>query len=118
MECSFWSVKCNHLNIRAESVIWAGATVSQPIFVKFEWWVRWLWDFSRFWMDFQHLVASTTKHSDKHVIAQSDAAISTRKIEEENDLFVSRTEEPRVGCPEQSTYLLGCESSILKAKLN
>jgi hypothetical protein len=86
-------------------------------FIKFERAVGFL-RFSCFRTDFRRVVGRNAKYLRDNLIAQSNAAIGTNKIEKKQDLFVSRIQAVPLGCKQDGRDILARQSGLLKCMLN
>jgi hypothetical protein len=74
--------------------------------------IRQVWEdggflrFSCFRTDFRHVVGRNAKYPRENLITQSNAAIGTNKIEQKQDLFVSRIQAVSLGCAQDGTDIL------------
>jgi hypothetical protein len=59
-----------------------------------------------------------SKYPRENLIAQSNAAIGTNKIEKKHDLFVSRMQALPLGCAHDRIDILARQSGLLKCMLN
>jgi hypothetical protein len=64
------------------------------------------------------VVGQNAKYPRENLIAQSNAAIGTNKIENNQDLFVSRIQAVPLGCAQDGTDILARQSGLLKCMLN
>jgi hypothetical protein len=64
------------------------------------------------------VLGRSAKHPREKLIAQSNAAIGTNKIEKKQDLFVSRIQAVPLGCAQDGMDILARQSGFLKCMLN
>jgi hypothetical protein len=64
------------------------------------------------------VIGRNAKYPRENLIAQSNAAIGTNKIEKKQDLFVSQIQGVPLGCAQDGTDILSRQSGILKWMLH
>jgi hypothetical protein len=64
------------------------------------------------------VVGRNAKYPRENLIAQSNVAIGTNKIEKKQDLFVSRIAAMPLGCAQDDTAFLARHSGLMEHMLN